>query len=81
MRLPVALIERLKRVAKDGAGRPLYLTLAKVVEDSLNSHLTRVEQVLDASIVDPATPPTHARHPVRRTTTLNNAETCGPLRR
>ena len=81
VRLPVALIERLKRVAKDGAGRPLYLTLAGVVEAALNTELDRVEQVLDATIVDPTAPVTRTHPPARRTATLNNTELCGPQRR
>jgi hypothetical protein len=81
VRLPVALIERLKRVAKDGAGRPLYLTLAGVVEVALNTELDRVEQVLDASIVDPTVSVPRTHPPARRVTTLNNTELCGPHRR
>jgi len=81
VRLSIAQIARLKRVAKDGAGRPLYLTLAGVVEAALNTELDRVEKVLDATIVDPTTPVTRTHPPARRTTTLNNSETCNPLRR
>jgi hypothetical protein len=81
VRLPVALIERLKRVAKDGAGRPLYLTLAGVVEAALNTELDRVEQVLDATIVDPTLQPVHSQPQTRRDTMINNSVTNDTARR
>jgi hypothetical protein len=56
VRLTIKQIERLKRVCRDGAGKPLYLTLAGLVEAALNTELDRVETILDQSIVDPDEP-------------------------
>lgn len=56
VRLSIKQIERLKRVCRDGAGKPLYLTLAGLVEAALDTELDRVEKILDQSIVDPDDP-------------------------
>ena len=56
VRLSNQQIIRLKRVCRDGAGKPLYLTLAGLVEAALNAELDRVEKILDQSIVDPDEP-------------------------
>jgi len=52
VRLPEEVIERLKSLVRDGAGKPLYLTLAGTVENALTKELDRIEGILDASIVD-----------------------------
>jgi hypothetical protein len=56
VRLSIKQIERLKRVCRDGAGKPLYLTLASLVENALTIELDRVEKILDQTIVDPDEP-------------------------
>ena len=56
VRLSIKQIERLKRVCRDGAGKPLYITLSNLVENALNTELDRVEKILDQSIFDPDEP-------------------------
>ena len=43
-------------MCRDGAGKPLYITLSSCVENALNAELDRVEKILDQSIVDPDEP-------------------------
>ena len=80
MRLPITLLSRLKRVCRDGAGKPLYLTVADVVQRALDSELDRVEKIIDASIIDPDAMPDQRDLASRRTARIKT-ETCTPLRR
>ena len=56
VRLSIKQIERLKRVCRDGAGKPLYITLSNLVENALSIELDRVQRILDQSIIDPDEP-------------------------
>jgi hypothetical protein len=80
VRLPVKLIQRLKVIVKDGAGKPLYLTLSGVLESALTAEMDRVERILDASIVD-LPKPTITRTSGRRINPSSNSDSHGSLRR
>jgi len=62
VRLPAETVARLKALVRDGAGKPLFLTLAGTVEAALNTELDRIETILDASIIDPPISPTSSKH-------------------
>lgn len=49
VRLPVVVIERLRRVARDAAGMPCFATMAGIVEAGVVSECDRVEAELQAA--------------------------------
>lgn len=49
VRLPVVVIERLRRVARDAAGVPCFATMAGIVEAGVVSECDRIEGVLQAA--------------------------------
>lgn len=63
VRLPVSVIERLRRVARDAAGVPCFATMAGLVEAGITAECDRVEEVLRAAYQHVAidAPPTPRR--------------------
>lgn len=80
VRLNVEVIERLKKIAREAAGRPCFASVGGIVAAGIIAECNRIEAILDASIVTPADPALLPTKPERRVqvTTVNN---CGPLRR
>jgi hypothetical protein len=56
VRLDPELIARLKRVARDAAGKPLYATLTSLIEAAIAAECDRTEQILQSVYVDPTKP-------------------------
>ena len=77
VRLPVTLIETLKRVAADSAGYPAYSTISKIVEAGITAECDRLEaQLHEAFGSDLATGP-EGRSPKHRRISVIN---CMPKR-
>ena len=56
VRLPLSCIERIRRVAKDASGYPLYTSMSGIVEAGIDVECTRIESILRAAYAnaDPA---------------------------
>ncbi len=54
VRLPVAVIERLRRVARDAAGVPCFATMAGIVEAGVVAECERIEGVLRKAYKNPS---------------------------
>lgn len=80
VRLSVEVIERLKKIAREAAGRPCFASVGGIVEAGIIAECNRIEAILDASIISPTEPALRPTLPERcvQVTTVNN---CGPLRR
>jgi hypothetical protein len=57
IRLNPQLVARAKRLARDYAGKPLYLTLSLLVEQGLEKECARIERQVGAD--DDSAPDTH----------------------
>ncbi len=53
IRLKPQQIARAKRLARDYAGKPLYLTLSLLVEQGLEKECARIERLVGADVDDP----------------------------
>ena len=66
VRLPVVLIERLRRVSRDRSGFPVYSTMAGVVEAGITAECDRLEAQLHESFGSDPTDGTEGRSPKHR---------------
>jgi hypothetical protein len=80
VRIDPAVIARLKAVARDAAGKPLFCSVSGIVEAGVISECDRIEAVLNAVIIDPKSAPPHHESATRRHLPLNN-DHCTALRR
>lgn len=65
VRLPVDVIERLRRVARDAAGVPCFATMAGIVEAGVVRECDRVEAELQAAFKTGATGQGTMPRPIR----------------
>lgn len=72
VRLPVALIERLRRIARDAAGYPTYASMAGIVEAGVVSECDRIEKALHAAYPGAAAAVHRVAPGPRRLCNLNN---------
>jgi hypothetical protein len=80
VRLHPQLISRAKRLARDCAGKPLYLTLSVLVEQGLEKECTRIERLLDIENEDQPEPSKSRHQGTDRIRRINNeSRTIGRL--
>lgn len=72
VRLPVPVIERLRKVARDAAGMPVFASMAGIVEAGVTSECDRIEKVLRAAYSGGTEPPATRR-------TLAGSRRLGPI--
>ena len=58
VRLDAEVIARLKQVAKDAAGKPVYASVSGIVSAGILAECDRIEAILDAAFGTPESPPT-----------------------
>jgi predicted transcriptional regulator len=56
VRLDAEVIARLKQVAKDAAGKPVYASVSGIVSAGILAECDRIEAILDATFKGPASP-------------------------
>lgn len=76
-RLDPAVIARLKTIARDASGKPLYASVAGIIEAGIIAECDRIEAILDAALAGTAVSAERQRLNIKRNTTDN----CGPLHR
>lgn len=76
VRIDAEVIERLKRVAREAAGKPLYATVQAMVEAGIMSECDRIEGILAQVYRDhgPADPPVPSTPSRRTPPTINNCD-------
>jgi len=63
VRIDAALVERARAVARDLAGRPTYLTLARLVEEAVAERVRHYERIAEG---EPEPSPSRNRSPTLR---------------
>lgn len=72
IRLNPQLIARAKRLARDHAGKPLYLTLSLLVEQGLEKECARIERLVGADGDETSEPSRPRVQITERSRPLNN---------